>query len=391
MSRLVLKPKEDYRIRTGHLWVFSNEIARVEEAPGSGEIVDVTDSRGGFLGCAYYNRHTLIAARLLTSHHEEIDTAFIEQRLRRALRYREEMLDSLRSFRTVYSESDFLPGLIVDKYENILVVQLLTLGMERLRSRIIEALHRVFQPAGIVLRCDSPFRELEGLPVEATSVVAGTVPDMVVIEEAGARFIVDTMQGQKTGFFFDQRDARAAVRRLARNRRVLDCFSFTGGFSINCAFGGATEVLAVDRSSPALDILNDNARLNGVEKIVSTRQGNCLDILRDLNERKERFDLVILDPPAFIKSKSRLKTGMAGYRDINRLAARLLAPEGILATFSCSQNLNIDQFSKILFQAARSSGRRFRIISSLTQAVDHPVLQAMPETQYLKGLILQAL
>lgn len=388
---MILKPKEEARLRAGHLWVFSNEISRINGVEQNGELVDVTSSRGGYLGRAYYNRHTLIAARLLTYHREEIDAGFFERRLQRALRWRRQVLGQLRSFRLVFSESDFLPGLIVDKYEDILIVQILTLGMEKLKIPAIKALESVLEPAAVILRSDSPFRELEGLAREAFSVVYGTAPTAVTIEEAGVRFVVDVMKGQKTGFFFDQREARAAVRKLASGRRVLDCFSYTGGFAVNCALGGATQVLAIDSSAPALDILRENARLNNVDRIVSAEPGDCLDVLREMDRRRERFDLIILDPPAFIKSKNQLRAGMSGYREINRMASRLLSPDGILATFSCSQNLDSDQFAKILFQAARSAGRKFRIVRYLNQAADHPILQAMPETKYLKGMVLQAL
>jgi len=390
MGELILKPKEDRRLRAGHLWVFSNEVAEVRDFDDNGGLVDVVSARGRFLGRAYYNRHTLIAARLLSRRREEIDTAFFARRLRQAKAWRETVLGPIRSCRMVYSEGDLLPGLIVDRYEDHLVVQLLTLGMEKLRTPLLAALVEVLNPAGVLMRNDSPYRELEGLPRE-TAVVHGGVPERVTVDEAGARFTVDLVKGQKTGFYFDQRDTRAAARALAAKRRVLDCFSYTGGFAINCALGGAASVLAVDDSSAALETLRENARLNGVDAIVTARQGNCFEVLRELDSGGERFGLIILDPPAFVKSKSHLKAGLSGYREINLTAMRLLAPDGLLLTCSCSQNLSVEAFQSVLRLAARDAGRRFRVRQSLGQAADHPILQAMPETEYLKGLILQAL
>jgi 23S rRNA (cytosine1962-C5)-methyltransferase len=389
-ASLVLKPREDRRIRAGHLWVFSNEIDRVIGLMENGDLVDVINARGRFCGRAYYNRNTLIAARLLTDSREEIDTAFMTRRIRQAAELRESMLGPVPSCRMVYSEGDLLPGLIVDKYNEYLVVQLLTLGMEKLRRPIIASLMEVFDPGGILLRNDSPYRELETLPLE-TCIAEGNIPETMVIDEGGVRFEVDLSRGQKTGFYFDQRLSRFLVRRLAEGRRVLDCFCYTGGFSINCALGGARSVLAVDDSAAALENLRRNARLNGVSAVVDTLAGNCFDVLRDLASRKEYFDLIILDPPAFVKSRSRLKTGVAGYREINMTSMKMLSPNGLLLTCSCSQNLSREAFQSLLRIAARDAGRRFRINHFLTQAPDHPILHAMPETQYLKCFVLQAI
>jgi len=389
MSELVLKSKEEQRILGGHLWVFSNEVSRVDAEVENGSVMDVVASKGQFLGQAYYNRHTLIAARLLSRRREAIDAAFFAARLGRAKAWRES-LGLTGSCRVVYSEGDLLPGLVVDRYENYLVVQSLTLGMEKLRAPLMAALSEVLAPSGILLRNDSPFRALENLPSE-TVAVQGDVPERVTIEEAGARFLVDLRGGQKTGFYFDQRETRALARSLARNRRVLDCFSYTGGFAVNCALGGAVSVLAIDNSAAALQILQENARLNDVAGLVTARRGNCFDELREMEQRKERFDLIILDPPAFVKSKSHLKAGLIGYREINATAMKLLAPDGILLTCSCSQNLSGEEFQNVLRQASRGARKHFRLVRTLTQSSDHPILQAMPETQYLKCAVLQAL
>jgi len=388
MGELILKPTEDRRIRAGHLWVFSNEIAEARDISENGGLVDVVSSRGRFLGFAYYNKHSLIAARLLTNRREEIDRAFFVRRLTKAFEYRKEVLDSVRSGRMVFSESDLLPGLIVDKYESWLVVQLLTLGMERFRETILSALAELCSPQGILLRNDSPFRRFESL-AEEVGVVHGELPDRVEIDEAGALFAVDLRSGQKTGFFFDQRDSRDIVRQLARGKRVLDCFCYSGGFAINAALGGASNVLAVDESQTALDLLMRNAELNAVTERITPTRADCFNSLRELSESGERFDLIILDPPAFVKSKSQLKAGLAGYREINLTAMKLLSPDGMLVTCSCSQNLSVPAFEEVLRAAARDAQVRLRQRAQLTQAADHPVLQAMPETQYLKGFVLQ--
>ena len=390
MAELILKPKEDRRIRAGHLWVFSNEISELRDVGENGDLVDLLSDRGKFFGRAYYNRHSLIAARILTDRREDIDSAFFVRRLRGAVGYRQGLLGDTPSCRMVFSEGDLMPGLIVDKYNNYLVVQLLTLGMERQRQLILEALIEVLAPDGILLRNDSSYRQLEGLP-ESVEVTHGSVPETVEIEEVGVRFAVDPYHGQKTGFFFDQRDTRATVRRLARGRRVLDCFCYSGGFSLNAAVGDASSVISVDSSTTALDLLKKNAELNGVGHKITPRREDCFDLLRVLVTEREKFDLIILDPPAFVKSKSQLKAAVAGYREINVSAMKLLAKGGILVTCSCSQNLSVPAFHDLVRNAARDAGVRMRRRAFLTQAGDHPILQAMPETQYLKCFVLERL
>lgn len=390
IGQLILKPKEDRRIRAGHLWIFSNEIAQVSDVEANGGLVNIYRAEGQFVGRAYYNRNTLIAARLLSRHDDDLDTAFFVKRFRKAKDYRESVMGAMSSGRLIYTEGDLLPGLIVDRYEDWLVVQIFTAGMERLRDFIIEALVEVYTPKGVLLRNDTSYRELEGLASNVETVF-GEVPSRIVIEEAGARFMVDPFEGHKTGFYFDQRDTRAAARMIASGRKALDCFSYTGGFAINYALGGAVSVLAVDESETALSLLNENARLNGVENIITTERGNCFEKLRTLNAEGERFDLITLDPPAFVKSKSKLKTAISGYREINMTAMKLLSPGGILVTCSCSMNLTDEAFQSLLRTAARDARRSFRVRNFITQSADHPILQAMPETQYLRCYILEAI
>jgi 23S rRNA (cytosine1962-C5)-methyltransferase len=388
MSVIVLKPREDRRIRAGHRWVFSNEIAEIREPGENGGLVDLENSRHQFMGRGYYNRHSLIALRLLTARREEIDRAFFVRRLKAASAYRETVLPGVQSCRLVFSEADRLPGLIVDRYGQYLVAQFLTLGVEKLQSLIVEALVEVFTPKGILLRNDTAFRELEGLP-EGVEIAMGEIPEQIEIEESGARFLVDCHRGQKTGFFWDQRNNRAVARQLASGRRVLDCFSYSGGFAINAALGGAVGVTAVDNSTVALELLKENAGLNDVTDRVQTVSANCFDYLKTLSGSGEQFDLIVLDPPAFVKSKAKLNAALIGYREINRSAMKLLPPGGVLVSCSCSQNLAPSAFHEVLRGAARDAGRQFRLRGELAQAADHPILLAMPETQYLKGLILE--
>ncbi len=384
-GRIILKPKEDRRIRGGHLWVFSNEIAEVENADYDGGIVDIFDSRRKFLGRGYYNRNTLIAARLLSRHQDNIDSSFFDKKIREAVAFRRRLLPGLESCRMVYSESDGLPGLIVDKYGPYLGVQILTHGMERFKNEILQTLTELFNPDGIILRNDTPYREMESLNTQP-EIASGEIPDRVRIEENGISFWVDLKSGQKTGFFFDQRKTRAAVRGLARERKVLDCFSYTGGFSLNCALGGAPDVTAVDQSEAALAILRENAETNGLMTLISTAASDAFEFLRN---GTERYDLIILDPPAFIKSRAKIKEGMAGYREINLRAMKLLNPDGILVSCSCSHHLSREDFLRMLRTASRDSGRGFRILGNSSQDIDHPVLLSMPETEYLKCVILQ--
>jgi 23S rRNA (cytosine1962-C5)-methyltransferase len=266
----------------------------------------------------------------------------------------------------------------------------LTLGIEKLSAQIIEALANVLNPKGILLRNDSPAREREGLQ-QKVELAYGEIPDKVVIDEYGLKFQVDLKSGQKTGFFFDQRENCQMVRNIARDKRVLDCFCYSGGFALNACQGGATSVLAVDESESALQLARTNSELNGFGGKVTVLQADCFEKLRDLHNRGEKFDLIILDPPAFVKSKEKLGEALKGYKEINLSAMKLLTPEGILVTCSCSYQLSEQDFLKMLRSAARDSKRSFKLLKFTSQAPDHPVLLSMPETKYLKSAFLQAL
>ncbi len=390
MGTLFLKPGKDRRIGNGHLWVFNNEIGRVEEVGDNGELVEIADNRGRPLGIGYHNQHTLIAARLLTRKRETIDVGFFRKKFMAAYEYRKRLYPDENSYRLVYSEGDLLPGLIVDKYGPYLVAQFLTLGIERLAEPILEALRNVIEPAGILLKNTSPFREIEGLG-QTVHVPWGEVPDMVETSESGLRYQIDLRHGQKTGFFFDQRENRKAMAPMAAGRKVLDCFCYSGAFAISACRGGAKTVLAIDESESALDLATRNAALNGHEDRIILEKANCLDRLRDLQRAGEKFDMVILDPPAFVKSKEKLRQGMRGYKEINLTALKLLTPGGILVTCSCSYQLSKEDFLDTILRASRNAGKDLRLIELRSQAPDHPVLLSMPETEYLKCAILQVL
>jgi len=390
VGKVILKEKEDRRLLAGHLWIFNNEIASVENLNENGEIVDIFSWQQKFLGKGYYNRHSLISVRVLTRKNEVLDTDFFSKGISRAYQNRRQIYPQLDSYRLIFSEGDLLPGLIVDKYRDYLVVQLLTLGIERLSPSILEALIGLAYPKGILLRNDSPSREREGLPLEV-KVAFGEIPESVEIEENGLRFKVNLHTGQKSGFFFDQRDNRKLVRDSCQGKRVLDCFCYSGSFSLNAAEGGASSVLAVDESEQALALVKANSEVNGYGSAIQTERANCFEKLRELQKEEEKFDVIILDPPAFVKSKEKLGQGMKGYKEINLSAMKLLNKEGLLVSCSCSYQLSPEDFMKTIRAAARDAKRSFKLVNLTTQAPDHPILLAMPETQYLKCAFLQAL
>ena len=388
-GKIILKEKEERRVRSGHLWIFSNEIASIEDATGDGGLVEVLTSRRTFVGIGYYNRHSLIAVRLLTNRKEAIDQSFFTRLIERAITYRTTILPDFKSGRVVYSEGDSLPGLIVDRYEDYLAVQILTLGMEQHKESILSALSKLLQPKGILLRNDSPYRTLEGMTTEI-AVASGEIPEEIRITENELTYAINLLDSQKTGFFFDQRENRRLIRGYVSGKRVLDCFCYSGGFALNAVAGGATSVLAIDQSAPAITAAKANAELNGLSDSVSFEQGDCFDRLRAMAEANEQYDVVILDPPAFVKSRNTLAQGIRGYRDINLQSMKLLPRDGILVTCSCSHHVSQEDFIKMLRISARDAKRKFRTLHVGTQAADHPVLLAMPESQYLKCVVLQA-
>lgn len=388
--RLVLRKNQDRRVRGGHPWVFSNEVAEVQGSPADGDLVEVLDVRGAFLGRAYYNRRSLICARLLTRGRDDVDEAFFVKRIERALKLREAAYPGAAAVRVIYGESDQLPGLIVDRYGEWLAVQVLTLGIEVRAELVRAALERVFRPRGVMRMADSPLRALEGLPLER-GVWWGEVPERIEVALDGFTLEADLHRGQKTGLYLDQRENRRRAEARARGLRVLDLYCYQGEWALHAARGGATEVLAVDSSAPALEAARRNAERNGLAERISFRQGDCLDILRELERKGERFGMVILDPPALIKSRNQLAGGARVYRDINRAAMGLLGEGGTLVSCSCSHHLEDPLFRQVLIEAARAARRPFRVLDWTAEAPDHPQLLAVPETHYLKCATLQAI
>ena len=388
-KRLVLRKNQDRRVRGGHPWIFSNEVATLEGAPAPGDLVEVADVRGAFLGRAYYNPQSLICARLVTRKRDEVDADFFVKRMERAVRLREAALPGESALRVVYGESDFLPGLVVDRYGEHLAVQVLTLGMELRQDLVREALERVFAPRGVVRAADSPLRTLEGLPLER-GVWWGEVPEKVEVELEGFRVEADLLHGQKTGLFLDQRLNRRVAESRAAGKRVLDLFCYQGEWAMHAARGGATSVLAVDSSEPALAAAARNLERNGLADRVGLRRGDVFDVLRELERAGERFGLVILDPPALVKSRKHLAAGARAYRELNRAAMALLEEEGVLMTCSCSHHLDDTLFRQVLLESARAAHRPFRVVEWRAESPDHPQLLAVPETHYLKCAVLQA-
>ncbi len=386
MSNIILrlKPNEERRLRAGHLWVYSNEID-TEHTPlkslAPGTLCRVIDARGKPLGTGYVNPHALLCARLLTGQGDAvIDAGWFARRLRAAAALRE-TLYAQPYYRMVHGEADGLPGLVIDRYGEVFVVQIGTAGMENLRAELLEGLQQEFRPAGIVLRNDSGARELEGLPQYVEDI--GAVPQSVQIEEGGMRFDIAMHGGQKTGWFFDQRDNRDRLGRYARDARVLDVFSYVGGWALRAHGFGAKQVSCIDSSAHALDAAAHNAALNGVE--LERLQGEALDVLKQLAADGRRFELVIVDPPALIKRKKDHEEGLSLYARLNRAALNLLAPGGFLVSCSCSYHLEPAELQRVLLRESRSTGRRLQILEQGGQGPDHPVHPAIPETRYLKA------
>ncbi len=388
MAKVTLRKTRETRVRGGHPWIYASEVEKVEGAFENGDIVDVHDFRGKYIGRGFYNSQSQLALRILTRNDEPCDRAFFEGRVRDAWEYRQLLCDP-DSCRLIYSESDFLPGLVVDKFGDILVLQSLSLGIERIKDMLCDILMEVVRPAGIWERSDVPVRRLEGLE-QTTGLLRGEVPDRVDMVENGIHFLVDVKHGQKTGFFLDQKWNRAALKPLCRDARVLDCFCHNGSFSLHAAKYGAKSVLGVDISEEALEVARENARLNGLDN-VTFEAHNCFDLLRELDDNRERFDVVILDPPAFTKNKAAVQSAIRGYKEINLRGLKLTRPGGFLVTCSCSQHILPEMFQDILNQAARDAKKRIRLVEYRTQGYDHPILPQSVETKYLKCMILQVM
>jgi len=384
--------KRTKRLLSGSLWVFSNELYESPKRYGPGSLVEVCDMKEAFLGIGYINPHSLIAVRLLTERREAVDREFLRRRILGAVSLREKLYgQGAGAMRLIYSEADRLPGLIADLYGGCLVIQSLTLGMEAMKEEVVGALDETIRPETIVLRNDSPVRGLEGIPLYK-EVAKGSIEKLPVIEEDGVLFEVDPLEGQKTGFFLDQRENRKLFKDMAagfaRGGRALDLFSYTGAWALALASAGAS-VTALDDSERALAQARRNAELNGLGGRVRFVKGEAFSFLdAELSEGEGRYDFVVSDPPSFVKSKDRLREALRAYRSLNGKCMRLLKRGGLLAASSCSHHVDRESFLDALRAAGRDAGRSPRLLALRSQAMDHPVLLSMPETEYLKCAVL---
>ena len=387
---LRLASGKEARLLAGHPWIYRNEIARVDGEGEPGAVAHILDDRGRFLGQAMANLKSQIAGRLLTRAEEPIDGAFFARRVREAAGRCGRSVSGPDACRLIFGEADHLPGLIVDRYGDLLVIQILTAGMERVREAILTALRDATQPRAIYERNDASPRKLEGLELRK-GFAWGEGEAGLWIQEGDLSFFVEVAEGQKTGFFLDQRENRQVVKGLAAGRDVLDCFCYSGGFTVSASAGEATSVVGIDLSAEAIAWAERSAERNGLSSRCTFAIGNAFDALRAFDREDRRFGLVILDPPAFTKGKQALEGALRGYKEINLRAMKLLSPGGVLVTCSCSYHVDPPTFLEMLRAAAADARREFHLRELRTQAADHPILLAARETQYLKCAILEAL
>ena len=392
-ARVVLRKGEGRSLKAGGLWVYDNEIASIEGDYENGDLVTVQDFDGYFLGYGFLNTASKIAVRIMSRREENpVDDALLQKRVRDAWNYRKAVTDT-SCCRLIFGEADFLPGLTVDKFSDVLVVESLALGIDRMKDRILRMLCQVLSEDGILIRgiyerSDAKVRLQEGME-RTCGFLSDPFDTRVEITENGVRFIVDVADGQKTGFFLDQKYNRAAVARLCPGKKVLDCFTHTGSFALNAGAAGAASVLGVDASSLGIDQARENAALNHLENVVKFEVADVFDLLPSLEEKGERYDVVILDPPAFTKSRNSVKNAVKGYREINLRGMKLVKDGGFLATCSCSHFMDPELFAQTIAQAARAAHRRLRQVEFRTQACDHPILWANDASYYLKFYIFQ--
>ncbi|MCI9652196.1 MAG: class I SAM-dependent rRNA methyltransferase [Lachnospiraceae bacterium] len=392
---VTLKKGEGRTLKAGGMWVYDNEIASVAGEFEDGDIVEVHDFDGYCMGCGYINRKSKITLRMLSRKKDAvIDESFMERRVRDAWEYRRQTIDT-SSCRLIFGEADFLPGIVVDKFADVLVVESLALGIDRWKGVIVEALKKVLAEDGIHIRgvyerSDAKVRLQEGME-RVKGFLGEPFDTKVEIVENGVRYMVDVEDGQKTGFFLDQKNNRAAVGRLCKGKKVLDCFTHTGSFALNAGMAGAESVLGVDASQLAVEQARENARLNGLEERVRFECADVFELLPRLERQGERYDVVILDPPAFTKSRNSVKNAAKGYREINLRGMRLVRDGGFLATCSCSHFMEPELFAKTIREAAAGAHRRLRQVEFRTQGPDHPILWAADQSYYLKFYVFQVI
>lgn len=384
-SQVVISQRGAERIRSGHLWVYRSDVRSSTAEPG--DIVRLADDHGNFLGRAFFSSRSQITVRVLTREDVPVDRAFFASRIRAAVEFRKRVVEDSEAYRLVYSETDLLPSLIVDRYSDSLVIQTLSQGADRLKEEFVSILTELFSPRGILERNDPRVRDLEGLD-RRVSLLFGEVPLEIDARRNGIHFLHDLHKGQKTGGFLDQRENHRAAIAYASGD-VLDCFTYQGGFALSIA-AHASQVEAIDMSAQALEIARRNCELNGIQN-VTFREANAFDVLKSYDETKRHFDAVILDPPAFAKNRESVASAVRGYKEINLRALKLLKSGGFLITCSCSYHISEALFLQILAEAANDARKPVQIIERRTQSRDHPILLTMPETHYLKCMILRAI
>ncbi|GAB4094408.1 class I SAM-dependent rRNA methyltransferase [Flaviaesturariibacter terrae] len=388
MSQVHLRRKIAPRVANGHPWIFANEVEKVEGSPEPGAVVDVFYADGKFAGKGYYNAASQIMVRLLTRNAKEtVDEAFFKKKIEQCWKYRQ-AIGYTENCRLVFGEADGLPQCIIDKFNDYFVIQTLALGIDRWKPALVKALEEIFQPKGIFERNDVPVRELEGLP-QQKGFLSAPFDTGIIINENGLKFHVDIENGQKTGYFLDQQDNRRAIEHIVKGQDVLGAFTYTGTFEIHAAHYGAKSVLGLDISQGAVDQANRNAALNGLEQIVKFEQANAFDVLKAWGKEDKRWDVVMLDPPAFTKSRANIQKAITGYKEINLRGMKLLKPGGFLVTSSCTNLVPPDLFLQIIEMAARDARRPIRQVTFQTQSQDHPIVWGMENTQYLKFLIVE--
>ncbi|MDR3112294.1 MAG: class I SAM-dependent rRNA methyltransferase [Elusimicrobiota bacterium] len=387
MNKIFLKASEGKRIKGGHKWVFSNEIKSIEGRPVAGEIVALYDSNNSFLGSGFYNPNSLISFRLISKTQENIDVFFWTQKILKAKLLRERVYPNAKSYRVVFSESDDIPGFVLDKYEDYLCVQFVCAGADTCKDDILKAAKNVFEPKGIIIKNDNHLRKLENLPLE-NQIYFGEIPKNVKIDENGIKFHVDLINGQKTGFFFDQRDNRQKFCAYVKDKKILDCFCHTGAFGIYAKKAGAKDVVFVDSSFAALEIAENNYALNGFESFNGI-SADALEYMQSQESASEKFDIINIDPPGLIKSRKDFNAGFRHYVKVNAAAMNLLKSHSILTTSSCSHHLSFKDFKEVINQSCAKAKKQAVILEYGFQAKDHPILVSMPETEYLKFAVVE--
>ena len=390
MTNVILNQRISSRIANGHPWIYNNEISTIEGSPAPGSIVEVFTHDKKFVGKGYLNTQSQIVVRLLTRNRDtNIDDAFILKAIQNAWAYRQ-CLGYTENCRLVFGEADFLPALVIDKFNDYFVVQTLSLGMDRWKSAVVDALNSIFAPKGIYERNDVPVRALEGLPLQKGFLSAPFDTNIIMVEN-GIRFHVDLENGQKTGYFLDQQDNRRAIRQIVKHAEVLGAFTYTGTFEIHAAKYGAKKVLGLDISENAVAQANQNAALNNLQEVCSFETANAFDVLKSWGKAGRQYDVVMLDPPAFTKSRENIQKAVTGYKEINLRGMKLIRPGGFLVTSSCTNLVSPELFLNTIYNAAKDARRTLRQVTFRAQSSDHPILPGLENTNYLKFLIVQVI